>query len=681
MRVAINCHSKKDKKKLFKILSDPNMGTGPLLGKKKLLDDHPDLDHILEFDLTQAEIDELRNTSFVKSMQTIFSKRKKRNTNFTTITQQGIPRLASFTKTYNTGTDATQQVPVSLLHSQNSKLQYGFDPISDFQLSNINSIDCSNVDILIFDSGVDATHPDFFDENGNTRVVDFDWTQLKNKNGKRILKKKRDAGNYLTDTEGHGTSCASVCAGNRCGIAKNAKIYLLKQDPPEAIPGEAKPLKLALAFQKAKNKNLYGLDSTRPTIWTNSWGYNWNIEEDPTLRDDNTLLFGNITDAADWGINGGANGILAQEASIDDNYFRECSNAGMHIVVAAGNNNQWLSNNVKTGINCHVFNNNLIQDNTIVIASESNYNAYTVNNFYGLSGQCQYIGEQFIPFYNSPNCGLGYSKNDFPIIQVGDVLNLGAPGPISDIWYSAGPATSVYAILSSLDTCDGIVLDDTVRYTSFKGPFFIKSPYSAYGPDVDIYATGNATWSAWSNQAADPWSGLPTPSFKISNTERYIPHNGTSAATPIVAGILATIVAANPKLTPRQARDLLLKTAVRGNIMQTVGNTLDVNTTIGKFNYIVPMPFGSDIEQMSLPQTESTLDQNHDGYFGTGNIYDVLYNCRFFDSNNLLAQAWPLRTAVLSAEPYTVYVKVGESELTRQGVTIDAITNTTFTKL
>jgi subtilisin family serine protease len=676
MRVAINCHNKRTKRKLFKLLTNPNKGTGSLLGKKKLLDDHPDLEDVLEFDLTQDEINELKKTSLVKNIQIIFSKRKKRNINFTTVTQQGIPRLVSHTKTFQTGTRDIQQVPVSLFYTQNSKLQYGFEPITDYQLSTISSIDCSNVDIIVFDSGVDATHPDFFDENGNTRVVDFDWTLLKNRRGKSILKKKRNPEVYLTDAEGHGTACASVCAGNRCGIAKNAKIYLLKQDPPEDIPGEVLPLKLALAFQKAKNKNLYGLDSTRPTIWTNSWGYNWSIEEDPSLLDDNTTLFGNATDAADWGYGGQ----LSQEATIDDSYFRECSKAGMHIVVAAGNTNQWLTNNAKYGINCHIFWNSVKQDYTFVVASETNYNNYTTNHFYGLSGQCQYVNEQFIPFYNSPNCGLGYNKNDYPIIQVGDVLNLGAPGPTSDAWYSAAPATSVYAILSSLDTCSSIVLDDTVRYNSIKGPFFIKSPYSSYGPDVDIYTTGNATWSAWSNQAPNPWAE-DVPTFKISDVERYLPHNGTSAATPIVAGVLATIVAANSALTPLQARNTLLNTATRGNIMETVASTIDINTTIGNFNYIVPMPFGSDLSQMSMPQTESTLDQNKDGYFGTGNIYDVLYNCRFFSSNNLMAQAWPLRTAVLSAEPYTVYVKVGQSELTRQETTIDAITNTTFTTL
>ena len=109
----------------------------------------------------------------------------------------------------------------------------------------LSTIDCSNVDILVLDTGIDITHPDV-----GSQVVQFDWSLLGTADdgdidttpnpftgepGTSIIGGLKDAyngnpltqvpANYYKDRSGHGTACASLIAGKRSGLAKNAKLY------------------------------------------------------------------------------------------------------------------------------------------------------------------------------------------------------------------------------------------------------------------------------------------------------------------------------------------------------------------------------------------------------------------------------------------------------------------------
>ena len=74
-----------------------------------------------------------------------------------------------------------------------------------------------------------------------------------------------------------------------------------------------------------------------------------------------------------------------------------------------------------------------------------------------------------------------------------------------------------------------------------------KADYSNYGDNIDILAPGgSASFGIYSDRYYD------------SNYD-YL--NGTSAAAPIVAGVVALMLSVNHDLTPKQIRDIIISTA------------------------------------------------------------------------------------------------------------------------
>ncbi len=74
-----------------------------------------------------------------------------------------------------------------------------------------------------------------------------------------------------------------------------------------------------------------------------------------------------------------------------------------------------------------------------------------------------------------------------------------------------------------------------------------KADYSNYGDNIDILAPGGMANG-----------GTIAATYYNNYTDRY---NGTSASAPIVAGVVALMLEANPNLTPSQIREILIKTA------------------------------------------------------------------------------------------------------------------------
>jgi subtilisin family serine protease len=89
--------------------------------------------------------------------------------------------------------------------------------------------DGEGVDIVIMDTGIDASHPEWKGADGVTRFQAIDWVaesglSLVNDDGSAVTQHPY----HYTDDDGHGTSCASLAAGYLNGFAKGAHIYALK---------------------------------------------------------------------------------------------------------------------------------------------------------------------------------------------------------------------------------------------------------------------------------------------------------------------------------------------------------------------------------------------------------------------------------------------------------------------
>lgn len=94
--------------------------------------------------------------------------------------------------------------------------------------------------------------------------------------------------------------------------------------------------------------------------------------------------------------------------------------------------------------------------------------------------------------------------------------------------------------------------DDRIADFSSRGP----TPFDNL-PKPDLVGPGvNVTSTLSPGSLLDP---LKEPWEK----QKYLSLSGTSMATPLVAGIIATILEANPDLTPLQVKEILMKTATR----------------------------------------------------------------------------------------------------------------------
>lgn len=658
MKVTFTCKSEEDADKVYELLTNPLCGCECLSGSKACTNYYQDLPDVWEFDLNQKELEKVLELPEVSYGGPV-GLGKIGPASFIKTGQTGIPKLASYTTTFSNGNTVNSCIPHSILYCQDYNLSFTHDPLTNGSIiQSLSSIDCSNVDIIVIDGGVDGTHDDFKDELGNSRVVNFNWTLLRDpsnvQSGPQIISQL--PAEWTSDKNGHGTACASLVAGNRCGFAKKAKIYFIKASGLDSTNQGVSieiALKLALSFQKSKKLNLYGLDSTRPTICTNSWGYFgpnllYAIENNNDTRNFSTSFYiGKRTFSSVYSEN------IPYFDSVSDSYFRQMLDEGTHVLRAAGNHGAYLKNDPTTTLNAHFFRRNFGSGDMwfVIPRTQTNNSSYQLNVSYGggyIYGFSGFTTGTIPITYGSPSIGintstpLSYTKEQYPLIIVGDIIPVGYNDEDENIYWSAGTAKAVYTALSA-NNITGYIRDNIhSRYPTLSGPFFVKSVYSNFGPDVDVYAPGNGAWAALSNQIT---STVVAPQFTITQTGKYFFFNGTSSACPIAAGVLGTYLAEFPNATNKDARLWLLQNSVSGNIMETQKNTLPVNSFDGVTNTVLNIPFGSDYDNMN--NLGYLRLQKGDSTFRKGNIYDVAFNTRFFDSANLIVQAYPLRKAIV----------------------------------
>jgi len=109
--------------------------------------------------------------------------------------------------------------------------------------------------------------------------------------------------------------------------------------------------------------------------------------------------------------------------------------------------------------------------------------------------------------------------------------------------------------------------------------------YSNYGLNIDVIAPGGYTSTSIGILGLDDsgTQGATTNYGVVSNDYAFT--DGTSFATPIVAGVVALMYSVNPDITPKEVRDILISTADKvGGDKADYWDSFDLERAYGKTN-------------------------------------------------------------------------------------------------
>lgn len=371
-------------------------------------------------------------------------------------------------------------------------------------------LDARNVDIVIQDSGIEPTHPEWEDENGNSRFVAIDWYAASGLSGTQ-------SANHYRDVDGHGTHCTGIAAGKTFGWAKGAKIYSQKleglEDPSKPNGTDGTGIPIADAFDAIRLWHL-SKNGTRPTVVNMSWGYGFTVR-DEAFNGANVIgeyrgtpwvysTYGSrdalwtavgFTSANEYLFNISTR-VPTRVASVDLE-IEEMIDAGIHVCIAAGNSFYFMDElggqDYDNKITVPVYAGTDINDNPVDIIEERYYHRGS-----------------------SP-----YSPRAFVVgnVAIGNYLN--------------GSGSLVSAL-------EGI---DTPQYSS------------NFGPGVNIWAPGHFIKSATSNVN----NKSSSTNYYADPTYRQVTISGTSMASPQVAGVVALFCQLYKNFTPEQMQDLVFR--------------------------------------------------------------------------------------------------------------------------
>ena len=359
----------------------------------------------------------------------------------------------------------------------------------------VYNLDGSGVDIVIQDSGIQIDHPEFEDENGNTRFVSVDWGSY----GSDTTGSFTQSPNHDRDYDGHGTHVAGIVAGKTFGWAKNARMHHQKLSGLEGTNdtgsyGIGTGISVTHAFDSIKLwHNEKPIDPQtgfkRPTVVNMSWGY------------------------------------LATYTSVSSINYRGTTYTGGSI--ANANDRQTtcgLMNSLYDGVSTYMTN---VRISSVDTDIEELLDAGVV--------VCIAAGNRAHKI-DIPD---GTDFNNNAVTNGGTIYYHRGSSPYGDAGLDGGPRA---IIVGSMDSTVYSVSQD------------YKATYSETGPGVDIYAPGTDIMSCTST--TNKW-GAGSQNYYLDSNYKQTNILGTSMASPQVAGVAALLLQLNPGLSPAKVKEYL----------------------------------------------------------------------------------------------------------------------------
>ena len=431
------------------------------------------------------------------------------------------------------------------------------------------SLTGKNVDVVIQDSGVLQYHPEFLDDDGISRVRDIImdgpyyidpnyfisnsltytkpdgrigittsaahnwWENSSNRSGSfssvgtisvpdayTVANSLGIGGTSHTMTSSHGTGCAGLAAGKNFGLAFESNIWNMSMvASPTLMSTEASYDALKIFHQHKPINTATGRKN--PTVVNGSWGYYGAFNSGTTVTykfkgSTGSFTGYSITDtgaqAYAYGLSAGSTynrtfSTSSRSHSIDA-AASEMIDAGVIFVVAAGNDNQRL------GVGA-----NDVQKNDYFTSLVSGNDHRGTSLF--PSGTLP-IGSR--DYLHPQGVGFNTSTDFHPVICVG-------------------------------------AMDDTIEqsYAGYEHELYaeMKASYSNNGPGIDVWAPADETLSAGFRAANGDRLGSETNYARYNSNfvDRYF--NGTSAASPVVAGSVAFFLESKPDATSGDVKKFL----------------------------------------------------------------------------------------------------------------------------
>jgi subtilisin family serine protease len=354
------------------------------------------------------------------------------------------------------------------------------------------------VDVVIVDTGIDPDHPEFQDENGNSRVQLMNWYTASGRQD------EFNSNFFYRDLDGHGTAVAGVVAGNTFGWAKKAKIYAMKlnslvEDTLDELRGinEAEAHDIIKDWHQLKPVGANGYK--RPTVVVMAYSTGYPVTSSNLSNSSGVYRPGGV-DEQQWsfgvdylnaqslyagvGIPDPGDGYVflpATNGAVNTD-IQEMIDAGIHVIISAGNSG------VKMDVQGGLDYNNTITTYTLKAPTE-----FTT-----------------IPYHRPP------SPYDDEAILVGAISSQ-----------------------SFAKTAQEVVVSQLI------------ASYSNRGPAVDMFAPGSQIVTAWINeQGSAP--------YNEDSAYSQLSLSGTSFSAPQVGGVAALHLQALPGLTPAQLKSRLV---------------------------------------------------------------------------------------------------------------------------
>lgn len=446
--------------------------------------------------------------------------------------------------------------------------------------------DGSNVDVVIMDSGVFAAHPEFRNDDGTSRVRDivldapllidptwftvtnnYTYTRWDGVTGiatDKALEWWRFAAqrspqfasigtvninsahtadragmgrsSYVSLASGHGTAAASVVAGKAFGLAFKSIIWSMPCVSDNVGMDIENAYDLIKLFHKHKPVDPT-LGVKKPTVINSSWGYQaaaraYQSHYTRYRGTQNYLYFnyGYPTNPIDartvvYGFNNQVSGAYrswtsSARSAATDAAANEMMDEGVIHVCAAGNNDQRIG---------------------VGTADASRLDACEDRWFFARDTRPEFTnyGNYLTPMgskeWMNP-MGVGYTST--AIIDDTNPL-----APVITGYDEFYPVITVGA------------LDDYVQYNN--GPKERKAFYSNYGPGIDIWAPADDILAAGSPTSGyqDYYRYNSFAEYGYNHYDAYF--NGTSAASPVVAGLIACYMQRFPSASSRDVKNWL----------------------------------------------------------------------------------------------------------------------------